>query len=179
MLDCIAVGKKIHDCRVKNNYSQDNIAELLFVSRQAVSRWETGQAMPTIDNLIELSRLFSVSFEELLCLEEAKELDPQNLFCGHNREFIVRRICNGELVVDLPEVFWQFSPQERMQVLSSMKRKKQKVDEELYAMLSRQERVFVRDNLIQCVATKAEFRCRNFKVATKAARMRQKGTKNE
>lgn len=160
MLNCIAVGKKIHDCRVKSNYSQDNIAELLFVSRQAVSRWETGQAMPTIDNLIELSKLFMVSFEELLCLEETRAFDPQNLFCGHNREFIVRRICNGELEVDLPEVFWQFSPEERMQVLSSMKRKKQKVDGELYARLSGQERAFVRDNLTehmvnQCIITRA------------------------
>lgn len=151
MLDCIAVGKKIHDCRVEHNYSQDKIAELLYVSRQAVSRWETGQAMPTIDNIIELSKLFSVSFEELLCLEEAREIDPQNLFHGCNREFIVRRICNGELEVDLPEVFWQFSPPERMQVLSSMKRKGQKVGQELYARLSRQERAFVRDNLEEIV----------------------------
>lgn len=161
MLDCIAVGKKIQDCRVKHNYSQDRIAELLYVSRQAVSRWETGQAMPTIDNMIELSRLFSVSFEELLCLEEAREVDPQNLFYGCNREFIVRRICNGELKVDLPEVFWQFSPLERMQVLSSMKRKKQKVGWELYARLSGQERAFVKDNLeenvmIPCVTVKDE-----------------------
>lgn len=147
MLDCIAVGKKIHDCRVEHHYSQDRIAELLYVSRQAVSRWETGQAMPTIDNMIELSRLFSVSFEELLCLKEKKEPDPENLFCGYDREFIVRRICTGEMEVDLPEVFWQFSPGERMQVLNSLKRRKRKVDRELYARLSGQEQAFVRDIL--------------------------------
>lgn len=147
MLDCIAVGKKIHDCRVEHNYSQDRIAELLFVSRQAVSRWENGQAMPTIDNVVELSGLFSVSFEELLCLRDKEEPESQNLFRGYNREFIVRRICNGEMEVDLPEVFWQFSPAERMQVLSAMKRGKQKVGQELYARLSGRERAFVRDIL--------------------------------
>ena len=101
MLDCIALGKKIQEYRIKNNYHQDQLGELLYVSRQAVSRWELGQAVPTIDNLITLTRLFGVSFEELLCLNE--EPDPQNLFRGYNREYIIRRICDGELKVDLPE----------------------------------------------------------------------------
>jgi len=145
MLDCIAVGKKIQEYRIQNKYHQDQLAELLYVSRQAVSRWELGQAVPTIDNLITLTRLFGVSFEELLCLNE--EPDPQNLFRGHNREYVVRRICDGELKVDLPEVFWQFSSEERMQVLSSIKRKGEKIDGVLYDRLSTSEQVFMRDNL--------------------------------
>lgn len=145
MLDCIAVGKKIQEYRIKNKYHQDQLAELLYVSRQAVSRWELGQAVPTIDNLITLTRLFGVSFEELLCLNE--EPDPQNLFQGHNREYIVRRICDGELKVDLPEVFWQFSSEERMQVLSSIKRKGENIDAALYDRLSTSEQVFMRNNL--------------------------------
>ena len=147
MLDCIAVGKKIQEYRIKNKYHQDQLAELLYVSRQAVSRWELGQAVPTIDNLITLTRLFGVSFEELLCLNEEKDPDPQNLFHGHNREYIVRRICDGELKVDLSEVFWQFSSEERMQVLSSIKRKGENIDGALYDRLSTSEQVFMRDNL--------------------------------
>ncbi|MBP3568959.1 MAG: helix-turn-helix transcriptional regulator [Lachnospiraceae bacterium] len=147
MLDCIAVGKKIQEYRIKNKYHQDQLAELLYVSRQAVSRWELGQAVPTIDNLITLTRLFGVSFEELLCLNEDKEIDPQNLFRGHNREYIVRRICDGDLKVDLPEMFWQFSPEERMQVLSSIKRRDENIDEALFDRLSTSERAFMRNNL--------------------------------
>jgi len=147
MLDCIAVGKKIQEYRIKHKYHQDQLAELLYVSRQAVSRWELGQAVPTIDNLITLTRLFGVSFEELLCLNDEKSLDPQNIFRGHNREYIVRRICDGDLKVDLPEVFWQFSSEERMQVLSSIKRKGEKIDAALYDRLSTSEQVFMRDNL--------------------------------
>lgn len=94
-----------------------------------------------------------MSFEELLCLKEKKEPDPENLFCGYDREFIVRRICTGEMEVDLPEVFWQFSPGERMQVLNSLKRRKRKVDRELYARLSGQEQAFVRDILEEDVMT--------------------------
>lgn len=147
MLDCIAVGKKIQEYRIKNKYHQDQLAELLYVSRQAVSRWELGQAVPTIDNLITLTRLFGVSFEELLCLNDDNNPDPQNLFRGHNREYIVRRICDGDLKVDLPEVFWQFSSEERMQVLSSIKRKGETIDATLYDRLSTSEQVFMRNNL--------------------------------
>ena len=63
------------------------------------------------------------------------------------REYIVRRICDGELKVDLPEVFWQFSSEERMQVLSSIKRKGENIDEALYDRLSTSEQVFMRNNL--------------------------------
>ncbi len=147
MLDCIAVGKKIQEYRLRSNYNQEQLAELLYVSRQAVSRWELGQAVPTIDNLITLTRLFGVSFEDLLCLNDEKSPDPQNLFRGHNREYIVRRICDGDLKVDLPEVFWQFSTEERMQVLSSIKRKGENIDEPLFDRLSTSERAFMRNNL--------------------------------
>lgn len=147
MLDCIAVGKKIQEYRLKNHYNQEQLAELLFVSRQAVSRWELGQAVPTIDNMIELSRLFSVSFEELLCLNDEKEPDPQNIFRGHDRDYIVRRICDGDLKVDLPEVFWQFSSEERLQILSSIKRKGKTIDAALFDRLSTSERAFMRNNL--------------------------------
>ena len=147
MLNCIAVGKKIQEYRVKHQYSQEQLAELLYVSRQAVSRWELGQAVPTIDNMITLSRLFSVSFEELLCLNEERILDPQNIFRGHDRNYIVRRVCDGDLQVNLPEVFWQFSPEERMQVLSSIKRKGDRIDEELFVRLSTAEQAFMREHL--------------------------------
>ena len=130
---------------MKYHYNQEQLAELLYVSRQAVSRWELGQAVPTIDNMIELTKLFAVSFEDLLCLNE--EPDPQNLFRGHNREYIIRRICDGELKVDLPEVFWQFSSEERMQVLSSVKRKGDTINKSLYDRLSTAERAFMRNNL--------------------------------
>ena len=132
---------------MKNHYNQEQLAELLYVSRQAVSRWELGQAVPTIDNMIELTRLFAVSFEELLCLNEGNEPDLQNIFRGHNREYIVRRICDGDLKVDLSEVFWQFSSEERMQVLSSIKRKGDTIDAALYDRLSTSEQVFMRNNL--------------------------------
>ena len=91
------------------------------MSRQAVSRWELGQTLPSVDNLIELSRMFNVSFEEMLCLGTVPQVDPANIFAGHDRAFIVKDIVTGRLKVDLPAVLYQFSDAERMIVLKAVK----------------------------------------------------------
>lgn len=52
--------------RKKNNYSQEQLAEKLHVSRQAISRWECGTAVPDTENLIEMGNLYGVSLDELI-----------------------------------------------------------------------------------------------------------------
>ena len=52
--------------REKSGMSQDELAEKLFVTRQAVSRWETGKTTPDIETLKNLSKLFDVSINTLL-----------------------------------------------------------------------------------------------------------------
>lgn len=73
--------EKIVLCRKKAGLSQEELAEKLAVSRQAVSRWETGAALPNLEKLIELSRLFSISLDYLLLEErtepEARPADPK------------------------------------------------------------------------------------------------------
>jgi len=51
---------------------QEKHTEKLGVSRQAVSKWESGATQPELSKLIELSKLYSVSVDELLSLEHAK-----------------------------------------------------------------------------------------------------------
>lgn len=58
--------QKLSYLRTKATLSQFTVAETLHVSRQAISHWETGDVVPTLDNLIHLSRLYSVSLDELL-----------------------------------------------------------------------------------------------------------------
>ena len=57
---------KITHLRKQKGYSQENLAEMLAVSRQAVSRWEMGTAMPDASNLLQLSKLFDVTTDYLL-----------------------------------------------------------------------------------------------------------------
>lgn len=65
--------EKLKYLRKINNMSQEELAEKLTVSRQTVSRWETGDSMPDAEMLIHLSDVFSVSVDELL--KEDKKID--------------------------------------------------------------------------------------------------------
>ena len=56
----------IHELRTKNGLSQDELAEKVFVTRQAVSRWENGDTVPGTETLKLLSKLFDVSINTLL-----------------------------------------------------------------------------------------------------------------
>lgn len=59
-------GTFIKKQRIIKGYSQQEIAIHLGIKRQAVSRWETDKAYPDIDNLVELSKYYEVSIDELL-----------------------------------------------------------------------------------------------------------------
>ena len=65
----------IYELRTKKGLSQEELAEKVFVTRQAVSRWETGETTPNIDTLKLLSQLFDVSINTLLG-------SPRELVCG-------------------------------------------------------------------------------------------------
>ena len=56
----------LHELRTRNGLSQDDLAEKVFVTRQAVSRWENGDTVPNTDTLKQLFRLFNVSINTLL-----------------------------------------------------------------------------------------------------------------
>ena len=60
--------------RTKNGLSQDELAEKIYVTRQAVSRWETGETVPNVETLKLLSKLFDVSINTLLG-------SPRKLIC--------------------------------------------------------------------------------------------------
>ena len=59
-------NEKLLSLRRKSGFSQEELAEKLNVSRQAVSRWEMGETMPDAKNLLELSDIFGVSIDSLL-----------------------------------------------------------------------------------------------------------------
>ncbi len=145
MIDFVRVGKKIQEERLALGMSQDILAEALSVTRQALSRWENGLSAPSIDSLITLSRIFGISIEELLLLDESPEIDPGNIFTGHDRDYILSGIVEGRIRVDLEDVFYQFSPAERMRVLIAIKdgRLRYPVSEDLLSVLTKGERKFM------------------------------------
>lgn len=52
--------------RIKNELTQEQLADKLFVSHQTISKWETGINVPSIDNLLLLSDIYNISLDELL-----------------------------------------------------------------------------------------------------------------
>ena len=65
--------EKLYELRRASGMSQEELAERLGVSRQAVSKWESGATQPELSKLIELSKIYQVSVDALLSLEHAKE----------------------------------------------------------------------------------------------------------
>lgn len=64
----------LKDIRTKHDLSQDEMAQKLFVTRQAVSRWEKGETIPNTETLKTISRLFDISINTLLG-------SPRKLIC--------------------------------------------------------------------------------------------------
>ena len=71
------IGKRIKEYRKKKDITQEKLAEYLNISSQAVSKWETGVAIPDISMLIPLSRLLNVSTDELLGIESDEKDEKQ------------------------------------------------------------------------------------------------------
>lgn len=60
------ISEKIIHLRVNAKMNQEDLAKAINVSRQSISKWESGQAQPQIDKILELARLFSVTADELI-----------------------------------------------------------------------------------------------------------------
>ena len=64
------VSEKLQELRKSRSMTQEELAEALFVSRTAISKWESGRGYPSIDSLKEISRYFSVTIDDLICSDE-------------------------------------------------------------------------------------------------------------
>jgi transcriptional regulator with XRE-family HTH domain len=69
----LEIANKLVELRKKNGYSQEELAEKLGLSRQAVSKWERAESSPDTDNLIVLARLYNVSLDDLLSTSASNE----------------------------------------------------------------------------------------------------------
>ena len=86
-------NEKLQELRKSRSMTQEELAEALFVSRTAISRWESGRGYPSIDSLKEISRFFSVTIDDLICSDEiitVAENDRKEFVCK-----FVSLICNA------------------------------------------------------------------------------------
>lgn len=69
-MDQIKIGKFIAECRKKQNLTQMGLAEKLNITDRAVSKWETGRALPDSTIMIDLCNILKITVNELLCGEK-------------------------------------------------------------------------------------------------------------
>ena len=72
-MDQVKIGKFLQELRKEKGLTQEQLGEKLGVARRTVSRWETGNNMPDLDLLIELSDLYDVGLREMLDGERKSE----------------------------------------------------------------------------------------------------------
>lgn len=133
----MALGERIRQCRVEAHLSQEKVAELVGVSRQAVTKWETNQSAPSTENLFRLAEILGTSVDFLAASEPTEEISlseqvyhlfkaeetkkqqkrKQNIrrsllcFCavlgGYLAVFLTGRIIGGDFG-NLPFIAWLF-----------------------------------------------------------------------
>ena len=81
----LEIANRLVELRKQAGYSQEELAAKIGVSRQAISKWERGEASPDTDNLIALSRLYGVSLDEMLgnVPEQKEEVEAEVVEPAH------------------------------------------------------------------------------------------------
>ena len=81
-------ANKLVELRKSNGLSQEELAEKLGLSRQAISKWERGESSPDLDNIIQIAKLYKISFNELFCIceedeEIIEEVEVENTYANY------------------------------------------------------------------------------------------------
>ncbi|MCR5457573.1 MAG: helix-turn-helix domain-containing protein [Clostridiales bacterium] len=98
-------NEKLQELRKSRSLTQEELAEALFVSRTAVSKWESGRGYPSIDSLREISRFFDVTIDELICADEMINVAEKE-----KREFADRYVSLASCVLDILSAILMFVP---------------------------------------------------------------------
>jgi len=92
----IEIANRLVELRKKNGYSQEELAEKLGLSRQAVSKWERAESSPDTDNLICLAKLYNVSLDELLNSDETIDEIAENVKEKKENNKVIISLCDDD-----------------------------------------------------------------------------------
>lgn len=98
-------NEKLQELRKQKGLTQEELAEELYVSRTAISKWESGRGYPNIDSLKAISKYFSVSLDELLSSDEVLTIAEED---NKQREEHFRDLVFG--LLDVSVVMFLFLP---------------------------------------------------------------------
>ena len=98
-------NEKLQELRKNKGLTQEDLAEVLYVSRTAISKWESGRGYPSIDSLKEIARYFSVTIDELLSSNEVLSIAEED---NKQREKHFRSLIFG--LLDISVLMFFFLP---------------------------------------------------------------------
>lgn len=98
-------NEKLQELRRRKGLTQEELAEKLYVSRTAISKWESGRGYPNIESLKAISKFFSVTIDDLLSGEEALTIAEED---SRQKEARFRDLVFG--LLDLSTVMFLFLP---------------------------------------------------------------------
>lgn len=88
-----AFAKNLKELRLQSGMTQTELGNRLYVSKQAVSKWETGKAMPDIDLLVDIAKIFNVSVDYITGEQGIKQDDKKSKKTDKKKIFIIVTIC--------------------------------------------------------------------------------------
>ena len=103
------VGKQIQHYRKEKQLSQDDLAEIIFVSRQSISNWERGATYPDLQNLLLLSKGFEVSLDQLIKgdVETMKQIIHDQEFMRYQKDGVVfSLLLIGSPILSIPLILY-------------------------------------------------------------------------
>ena len=106
-MDQVKIGKFIAECRKKNGLTQMQLAEKLNITDRAVSKWETGKAMPDTSIMLELCNILKISVNDLLSGEVVsmdnynKQLENNLIEMVKQKEAADRRLLSLEIIIGI------------------------------------------------------------------------------
>ncbi len=93
-MDAKLIGKNISYLRKTKNFTQFELAQKLFVSNKAISKWETGEGVPDINNILQIAKMFNVSVEDLINKDIVSVIKPETL---NSNEVLEADVLNSKI----------------------------------------------------------------------------------
>ena len=98
-------NQKSQELRKKKELTQEELAEILYVSRTAISKWESGRGYPSIESIKEIAKFFSVTIDELLSSDEVLSIAEED---NKQKQLRFRSIVFG--LLDISIIMFFFIP---------------------------------------------------------------------
>lgn len=116
--DSMTLGEKIFDLRKRSGWSQEELAEKCEVSRQSVSKWESGQSVPDLDKILMISNIFQVSTDYLL-KEDYEDYHPEpETQADHGNPYGMGAYADTEKMDDVYEDVYPDGKRQNIRLLS-------------------------------------------------------------